>query len=599
MTEPWTGEGPDPWLPDRIAYAEQAAAAEMAVREAVWAELSGWLVGVSRAVLRSPRPDPMAVFSQQPAWTSAVHKIVSGVITDTIGTAYRTMLGEDYRYDSRPMVVDHLAQVTNRMVRTPEQVFDLVVSEVSRGAELGESIPEIANRVDDVLDATHTERWPNRATVVARTETLGALNAGRTDCFTVVAEDTGDEFEQVWISTIDRRTRPSHKTADGQRVPVGQPFTVGGTSLRYPGDPLGPGKETIQCLPAGAIVDYAAIRSVIRRWYEGEMVKISFAGGDDLTITPNHPVLRSDGIWTQAGLLTEDDHCVRCDLHRGPLAQPDEDRRPAEISELYRTASKRQATKRIRLTPPDLHGDSPDGHVDVVPVGGSLRFRGQPASDQQIEQFGFSLTSLTGPGLCGTDRRSFPSRVTAGEVDDSSSTARVRCGDKNSPVLLAGPAHTDSVGLASRPGSETQLQQATFDGRPADVERLGHGKDALATFVPGRDLVEVDVRSSRKHESVTRGSDLCSGITEMSDNGCRADSKRSSEICGALPVLVAVAKIVKIERYAFAGHVFNLDTGVGWYTCNGIATRNCRCSTLLVEPGETLDLSNRQFGQHQ
>lgn len=255
MTEPWTGEGTDPWLPDRIGFAEQAAAAEMAVRKQIWAELSGWLVDVSRVVLATARPDPVAVFSQQPAWSAAVNRIVSDTITDTIGTAYKTMLGDDYRFESRPMVVDHLAQVTNRMVRTPDQVFDLVASEVARGAELGESIPKIANRIEDVLDVTRTERWANRATVVARTETMGALNAGRTGAFAAVAEETGDEFEQVWLATIDRRTRSTHKTADGQRVPVGQPFMVGGASLRYPGDPLGPAKEIIQCRCSSLLVE--------------------------------------------------------------------------------------------------------------------------------------------------------------------------------------------------------------------------------------------------------------------------------------------------------------------------------------------------------
>lgn len=255
MTDPWNGEGHDPWLPDRIAYIEQVVAAEMAVREQFWAELSGWLVSTSRAVLATIRPDPYAVFAQQPAWTAAVNRIVSESITDAIGSAYRTMLGEDYLFESRPMVVDHLAQVTNRMVRTPDQVFDLVASEVAHGAEAGESIPTIASRVDDVLDATHTERWTNRATVVARTETMGALNVGRTDAFAAVAAETGDEFEQIWLSTIDRRTRPSHRRADGQRTAVGQPFTVGGASLRYPGDPLGPAKEIIQCRCSSLLVE--------------------------------------------------------------------------------------------------------------------------------------------------------------------------------------------------------------------------------------------------------------------------------------------------------------------------------------------------------
>jgi hypothetical protein len=255
MTEPWTGEGPDPWLPDRLAYAEAAAAAEIAVREQVWAELSGWLVKTSRAVLRTTIPDPVVVFSQQPEWNRAVQRIVSGSITDTITATHKTMLGEGYPIESRPMVVDHLAQVTNRMVRTPDRAFDLVASQVSIGAEHGESIPEIAERVEGVLSATGVENWENRATVIARTETLGALNAGRTDSFAALAEILGDEFEQVWISTIDRRTRPTHKAADGQRVPLGTPFTVGGAQLRYPGDPDGPGKEVIQCRCSSIMVE--------------------------------------------------------------------------------------------------------------------------------------------------------------------------------------------------------------------------------------------------------------------------------------------------------------------------------------------------------
>jgi uncharacterized protein with gpF-like domain len=268
MGEPaWDGTGVDPWLPDRIAYAEQAAAAESAVRAAVWAELSSWLVGVSRAVLRSVRPDPMSVWSRVPAWQDAVQRITSGVITETIGTAYRVMLGDGYRFDNRPMVVDHLAQVTNRMVRTPDRVFGLVASQIAEGAESGESIPELAARVEDVLDATQTERWPNRATVVARTETLGALNAGRTDAFVVVADELGEEFEQLWLSTLDGRTRLTHQRADGQRVPVGQPFRVGDASLRYPGDPLGPANEIIQCRCSSLLVEPGEIIDMSNRQF--------------------------------------------------------------------------------------------------------------------------------------------------------------------------------------------------------------------------------------------------------------------------------------------------------------------------------------------
>jgi uncharacterized protein with gpF-like domain len=120
---------------------------------------------------------------------------------------------------------------------------------------LGESIPDLAKRVRTILSVTETEQWPNRATVVARTETLGALNAGRSDAFTAAAEELGGEFEQMWLATDDTRTRASHRNADGQRVPLGTPFTVGadpavgldGVKLMRPGDPSGPAHEVIQC----------------------------------------------------------------------------------------------------------------------------------------------------------------------------------------------------------------------------------------------------------------------------------------------------------------------------------------------------------------
>lgn len=243
----WDGDGTDPWLVPRMDAAIEAAVIELAIREAVWTELSQWLVGVSRAVLHAVLPDPLAVYAKSPQWAAAVDRIVRGPVRDAVGTAYRSLFGDDYRFDSRPAVVEHLSAVSNRMVRTVDTTFDLVARQVSIGANLGEGAAEIADRVDGVLSVTGSERWPNRATVVARTETMGALNAGRQDAFAAVADELDVPFEQMWVATLDRRVRPTHRSADGQRVPAGQPFVVGGASLRFPGDPLGPGKEVIQC----------------------------------------------------------------------------------------------------------------------------------------------------------------------------------------------------------------------------------------------------------------------------------------------------------------------------------------------------------------
>lgn len=266
----WDGEGTDPWLPERLAAMADVVAAEREIRDAFWASLSGWLVEVGRAVLRGERPNPDAVWARVPAWGAAVDALLRGQISKAVGIAFRRILGDGYRWDQRASVVQYLAQVRNRLVRIPEEVFDLVAREVSVGVNLGESIPQLRARIDEILSTTGSERWPNRATVVARTEAIGALNAGRADAFRAIGEQDPDlEFEQIWLATDDSRTRHTHVIADGQRQPLGHPFHVGGFDLMFPGDPTGPPQEVIQCRCSLLLVERGESVDMSNRQFRG------------------------------------------------------------------------------------------------------------------------------------------------------------------------------------------------------------------------------------------------------------------------------------------------------------------------------------------
>lgn len=267
MTQPvWDGDGRDPWLPARLDARLEAASVERDIRAAVWSALSDWLIQLSRRVLRGDDrpPNPDAIWAAAPLWREAVDLILAGEIWKALGRAFVRVLGGDYQWDSRPAMVRYLAEVRNRLVRVPDEVYDLVAGQVAAGVNLGEGIPKLAARVDDVLSTTGSERWPNRATVIARTETIGALNAGRSDAFVAVAEEDPDtRYERIWLSTDDARTRPTHDLADGQRVPLASPFIVGGFALMFPGDPTGPPQEVIQCRCTALLVE------------EGESVDLS------------------------------------------------------------------------------------------------------------------------------------------------------------------------------------------------------------------------------------------------------------------------------------------------------------------------------------
>lgn len=244
----WDGTGVDPFLPARIASEITLTRAERRMYQEWWGSFSSWLVGVHRSVLGSNvRPDASAIWQHAPAWAEQMKTLVQGPVRDTMGLAYEALFGPGYDFDARPFVASYLGAVHNRMVRTPNEVFDQVAAAVARGAGRGDSIPDIAASIDEILTATGTERWAGRAQTIARTETLASLNAGRHDAAVAMQEELGEPLDQVWLATLDQRTRSSHAEADGARVPVGEPFTVGGASLEYPGDPFGPPSETISC----------------------------------------------------------------------------------------------------------------------------------------------------------------------------------------------------------------------------------------------------------------------------------------------------------------------------------------------------------------
>ncbi len=82
-----------------------------------------------------------------------------------------------------------------------------------------------------------------RSLVIARTEVHTAAQVANHEA----AMSTGVVQEREWVAAEDARTRASHNAADGDRVAPGGMFDVGGASLKFPGDPSGPARETVNC----------------------------------------------------------------------------------------------------------------------------------------------------------------------------------------------------------------------------------------------------------------------------------------------------------------------------------------------------------------
>lgn len=79
---------------------------------------------------------------------------------------------------------------------------------------------------------------------MGRTAAADAYNSAALDR---MGSDMPDGTQKRWRCHHDDRTRKTHRDADGQTVPLDDPFHVGRDLLMYPGDSMGSAGETINC----------------------------------------------------------------------------------------------------------------------------------------------------------------------------------------------------------------------------------------------------------------------------------------------------------------------------------------------------------------
>jgi SPP1 gp7 family putative phage head morphogenesis protein len=144
-----------------------------------------------------------------------------------------------------PRVEAKLAELSHKITRIDNTIEAALQRELSAGVAEGESVAQLAARVRSVMDASKA-----RSMTIARTETGFAFNTGRNEAM----KQAGVERHE-WLTARDGRVRDSHagvapngEPVDGQRVAIGEPFTMAsGATLLYPLDPSGPPGEIINC----------------------------------------------------------------------------------------------------------------------------------------------------------------------------------------------------------------------------------------------------------------------------------------------------------------------------------------------------------------
>lgn len=101
--------------------------------------------------------------------------------------------------------------------------------QLREGLSLGETVDQLANRLQ-----TATGFSPERARLIARTESTRATNGAQRESLSDYQRKTGNVAKKEWLATLDDRVREEHERMNGETRGIDETFSNG---LQAPGEP--------------------------------------------------------------------------------------------------------------------------------------------------------------------------------------------------------------------------------------------------------------------------------------------------------------------------------------------------------------------------
>lgn len=315
------------------------------------------------------------------------------------------------------------------------------------------------------------------------------------------------------------------------------------------------------CFPAGTEVQSADTEIGYDRWYEGDLVEIVTAEGRQLSGTPNHPVLTCRG-WVPLGMLQEGDHLIGGSFVQPGTVDPHVQAVPTGIEQVVDALADVGTPVWSSVLPMDFHGDGAgSSQVKIVGADGQLLDGSDAAGDKPLRKFRLSGADVGQEALSAlrhADTVAFGSRSAAGRGVGGSDLVGTLLSGEASPILsgaLSGDGRVSGTGSGSPAGS-----LIGGDGPVAGQVGFPLASDMGAVF--GDDAM---------HQP-------------------HGDAEAVGDVLSTVALDVTIDKVIFVERRAFAGHVYNLQTRAGWYVANGLIVHNCGCWLEFVENNQAVDI---------
>lgn len=181
---------------------------------------------------------------------TTIQQFLSDTYTDAfVGTAY-DMFGQgvplimpiDKNAAVKAVITD--SKISEGLYETlgvdTKKLKNTISSEITRGIAAGMPHSDIARNI-----AAYARAPLSRAKTIVQTESHRIAQASAYDA-QKAAKGKGANVVKQWMSTLDGKTRRTHRRLDGQIRELDEPFEMGGKKAMYPGD-FGDPAEDCNC----------------------------------------------------------------------------------------------------------------------------------------------------------------------------------------------------------------------------------------------------------------------------------------------------------------------------------------------------------------
>lgn len=181
--------------------------------------------------------DPGARYHAQ--WLGRYTKLITETVT-VGGEQIAQTVGFDFNL-SNPRVTAVIRQrAANLVTNVTETTKAAIRAAVETGRAQGMGTRQIAKLIQE---STFGEITKTRAQTIARTETVGALNAGEM----ASAHQSGVMRSKTWVHQRVGQSRPNHRAIDGVTLDIGAAFNLGSVGAQHPHAPGLPAREVVNC----------------------------------------------------------------------------------------------------------------------------------------------------------------------------------------------------------------------------------------------------------------------------------------------------------------------------------------------------------------